>query len=61
MKRANLASMIPESPRFLISKDRREEAYATLITYHAEGATTSPFAASMSWKLTKSMFPPLPL
>ncbi|KAI4622496.1 uncharacterized protein J4E87_006438 [Alternaria ethzedia] len=38
--------MIPESPRFLISKDRREEAYATLITYHAEGATTSPFAAA---------------
>jgi len=38
--------MIPESPRFLISKDRREEAYATLITYHAEGAATSPFAAA---------------
>jgi len=45
-QQANLPSMIPESPRFLISKDRREEAYATLITYHAEGATTSPFAAA---------------
>jgi hypothetical protein len=38
--------MIPESPRFLISKDRREEAYHTLITYHAEGDTTSHFAAA---------------
>ncbi|CAO2647544.1 Nn.00g084660.m01.CDS01 [Neocucurbitaria sp. VM-36] len=38
--------MIPESPRFLISKDRREEAYHTLITYHAEGDTSSRFAAA---------------
>ncbi|CAN9157853.1 unnamed protein product [Alternaria alternata] len=39
-------SMIPESPRFLISKDRREEAYRTLITYHAEGDSSSHFAAA---------------
>ncbi|KAJ4377730.1 hypothetical protein N0V83_000560 [Neocucurbitaria cava] len=38
--------MIPESPRFLISKDRREEAYHTLITYHAEGDTSSHFAVA---------------
>ncbi|KAF1850131.1 hexose transporter-like protein [Cucurbitaria berberidis CBS 394.84] len=38
--------MIPESPRFLISKDRREEAYHTLITFHAEGDTSSHFAAA---------------
>jgi hypothetical protein len=38
--------MIPESPRFLISKDRREEAYQTLITYHAEGDSSSHFAAA---------------
>ena len=38
--------MIPESPRFLISKDRREEAYRTLITYHAEGDSSSHFAAA---------------
>ncbi|RPA97988.1 general substrate transporter [Choiromyces venosus 120613-1] len=29
--------MIPESPRYLISKDRHEEARAILIKYHAEG------------------------
>ncbi|KAF1934891.1 hexose transporter-like protein [Clathrospora elynae] len=38
--------MIPESPRFLISQDRHEEAYHILITYHAEGDTSSRFAAA---------------
>ncbi|SPO01577.1 related to hexose transporter protein [Cephalotrichum gorgonifer] len=28
---------LPESPRFLISKDRAEEAHAILVKYHAEG------------------------
>jgi hypothetical protein len=39
-------SMIPESPRFLISKDRREEAYRTLVFYHAENDHHSAFAAA---------------
>ncbi|KAH7397441.1 hexose transporter-like protein [Pyrenochaeta sp. MPI-SDFR-AT-0127] len=38
--------MIPESPRFLISKDKREEAFHTLVTYHAEGDVRSAFAAA---------------
>jgi hypothetical protein len=38
--------MIPESPRFLISKDRREEAYRTLVYYHAENDPHSSFAAA---------------
>lgn len=38
--------MIPESPRFLISQDRREEAYHILVTYHAEGDSGSTFAAA---------------
>ncbi|KAH8722987.1 hexose transporter-like protein [Phaeosphaeriaceae sp. PMI808] len=38
--------MIPESPRFLISKDRREEAYRTLVYYHAENDPHSAFAAA---------------
>lgn len=38
--------MIPESPRFLISKDRREEAYRTLVYYHAENDHHSAFAAA---------------
>jgi MFS family permease len=38
--------MIPESPRYLISKDRREEAYRTLVYYHAENDPHSVFAAA---------------
>jgi MFS family permease len=37
-----LIFFVPESPRFLISKDRREEARAILIKYHAEGDADSP-------------------
>ncbi|KAL0256673.1 hypothetical protein SLS55_009069 [Diplodia seriata] len=35
---------IPESPRFLISRDRHEEALAILVKYHAEGDASSDFA-----------------
>ncbi|KAI0010809.1 guanine deaminase [Xylariaceae sp. FL0662B] len=34
---------IPESPRYLITKDRSEEAYAVLAKYHAEGDHDSQF------------------
>lgn len=37
-------SLIPESPRFLISRDRHEEALAILVKYHAEGDPHSDFA-----------------
>jgi sugar porter (SP) family MFS transporter len=33
--------LLPESPRFLISKDKEEEAAAILIKYHAEGDANS--------------------
>jgi hypothetical protein len=36
---------VPESPRFLISKDRHEEALEILIKYHAEGDRASPLVA----------------
>lgn len=37
-------SFIPESPRFLIAKDKRDEAYQILVHYHAEGNSQSDFA-----------------
>ncbi|KFY01250.1 hypothetical protein O988_02847 [Pseudogymnoascus sp. VKM F-3808] len=33
--------LLPESPRWLISKDRDEEAFAVLVKYHAEGDADS--------------------
>jgi hypothetical protein len=38
-----LRSFLPESPRFLISKDRRDEAFEILVKYHAEGDQDSVF------------------
>ncbi|KAI2463795.1 general substrate transporter [Annulohypoxylon bovei var. microspora] len=35
---------LPESPRFLVSKERYEEAFKVLVTYHAEGNENSEFA-----------------
>lgn len=39
----NLRSFLPESPRWLVQKDRVEEAYEVLVTYHAEGDRESEF------------------
>ncbi|CAI6274502.1 unnamed protein product [Periconia digitata] len=33
--------LLPESPRWLVSKDREEEAFAVLVKYHAEGDASS--------------------
>ena len=43
---ADPGRFVPESPRFLVSKDRHEEALAILIKYHAEGDASSPFVAA---------------
>lgn len=36
-------SLCPESPRFLVSRDRHEEAFDILVKYHAEGDRDSVF------------------
>lgn len=38
-----MSSFIPESPRWLVTKDRAEEAYSILAKYHAEGDRESEF------------------
>jgi hypothetical protein len=43
---ADHARFIPESPRFLVAKDRHEEALEILIKYHAEGDRDSAFVAA---------------
>ncbi|RDL38273.1 uncharacterized protein BP5553_02613 [Venustampulla echinocandica] len=44
-----LVFFLPESPRYLISKDRRDEAFDILVHYHAEGDRDSLFVkAEMS-------------
>lgn len=43
-KRSNDSkSFLPESPRWLVQKDRAEEAYEVLVKYHAEGDSESEF------------------
>ncbi len=42
LKSTDLCSFVCESPRYLIAKDRRDEAFEILVKYHAEGDRESP-------------------
>lgn len=47
--------MVPESPRYLISTERVEEARAFLVKYHGEGDETSALAAFEFAEISRSI------
>lgn len=46
---------IPESPRWLVSKDRQEEALELLIKYHAEGDASNPLPHAEFAEIKKAL------
>lgn len=50
-----LILFFPESPRWLIMKDRREEAVAILAKYHAEGDVNAPIVTLQVQEITEDI------
>lgn len=46
---------LPESPRWLIAKDRREEAHAFIVEYHANGDASHPLVALEMMEIEDSL------
>jgi hypothetical protein len=49
----SIIMFFPETPRWLLAKDRREEAIAIMVKYHGDGDENSPLVQLQLQQITE--------